>query len=1112
MSPPRRVARADRALPAAIIARCHARIHRRDVPIGARARTGLPMLTSRSRRRRSDEPDHHARRARDVRRGRRLLVHGCAAEDVLGALSRPAGQRDPRLRLAAVRAGAARLVRAPGGAEARASAPAPAARAARRRDAHHLHLRAAQSVAGRGLFDLHGGAAADRDAGGADAGRTRRSRTLARDLRRPRRRDGDPAAFEQRPAGHRRPRGRRLGALLRDRRDHRAPADAHRPVRVDGVLVPRDHRAGLRGAGGAGLGADPAGPLGLDRRRRPARDDRPALHHRGVPLGARLDDRADRVHGPALGHGHRLGILDHQPVRDDARGRGTGHRSRALRRLAGAPSMKSIDRRGLLRFVAAGAALQGLGITQAAAQRSAAGTCARRHARRPGEPASRLPPHPLRRRRPPRVLVDERPPLRLRRQPDGAVLRHARRLLAPLPRARRRALRSGDGLGDVFHRSGERRAGRGLGEPRHRQDREVQLPRCPPSRRWCMPMPTAYRTRPTPPGMQHGQAARARPARTRRRRGLAARGNLDQGDPRDGRRHAHAESARHVHLLQRAAGRAARREAALRAGDRPLQRLQRLVATFRDGRRARRHRGALLGPQGRERSRRCQRTSCGSRAACTMPSPIRRARSAELAAPAGRPQRRPGAAPMNDMARQHADPPDPRPAPATTTPLAELGALAERHGIEAVWTSSLLGARDPFVAFVPLAQVTRKLRFGPIAVNPFDTHPARLAMSLLTLNELGNGRAQLVLGGGGEALEGIGLKPTRRVRRGARGPGLAARGRDRPACRFPRRALSHPRLRLRLGQRRAAAALDRRQRPADAGHGRRSRRRHHVQRPAADAAGAVDRHRAPPARARRAHRRTAVVQQLRRLARLRGRGQGARRSAALAGVPWPVPSLGLHDVHQRRRVRRDRGTPGGVLSLGLRRPAGRRPARIAARPPGRAPDAHLDTLPARPDAPSASDARRRAEPRGAAALPGRRALDRNHRQRDCATARRGHGRVPLNSAAPGRSKHQTTRTGDPSRLHGPSRAAREIPGRHPRRARRAPRTGGGAAAGGGRAPAGAARGIRLGVAARCGRVAPRHDGARTWFRGTDGLVAVTARASHRERCRRSSSGLGRGRG
>lgn len=95
--------------------------------------------------------------------------------------------------------------------------------------------------------------------------------------------------------------------------------------------------------------------------------------------------------------------------------------------------------------------------------------------------------------------------------------------------------------------------------------------------------------------------------------------------------------------------------------------------------------------------------------------------------------------------------------------LAELGVLAERQGIEGVWTSSLLGARDPFVAFVPLAAASRSLRMGPIATNPFDTHPAKTAMSLLTLNELAGGRAQIVIGGGGEALEGIGLKPERRV-------------------------------------------------------------------------------------------------------------------------------------------------------------------------------------------------------------------------------------------------------------------------------------------------------------------------------------------------------------
>ena len=103
---------------------------------------------------------------------------------------------------------------------------------------------------------------------------------------------------------------------------------------------------------------------------------------------------------------------------------------------------------------------------------------------------------------------------------------------------------------------------------------------------------------------------------------------------------------------------------------------------------------------------------------------------------------------------------DPRLAPEK---LAEYGALAERHGIDAVWTSSLLGCRDPFAAYVPLALGSCQLRMGPIAVNPFDTHPARIAAALLTLNEFAAGRAQIVIGGGGEALGGLGIKAQRRV-------------------------------------------------------------------------------------------------------------------------------------------------------------------------------------------------------------------------------------------------------------------------------------------------------------------------------------------------------------
>ncbi|MEO8443597.1 MAG: LLM class flavin-dependent oxidoreductase [Gammaproteobacteria bacterium] len=96
--------------------------------------------------------------------------------------------------------------------------------------------------------------------------------------------------------------------------------------------------------------------------------------------------------------------------------------------------------------------------------------------------------------------------------------------------------------------------------------------------------------------------------------------------------------------------------------------------------------------------------------------------------------------------------------------LAELGRLAERFGLSGVWVSSLLDSRDPFANLALLAQTSSRIRLGPIAVNPFDTHPVKTAAALLTLNEMAGGRARIVIGGGGEALQALGVRPARRVR------------------------------------------------------------------------------------------------------------------------------------------------------------------------------------------------------------------------------------------------------------------------------------------------------------------------------------------------------------
>lgn len=95
--------------------------------------------------------------------------------------------------------------------------------------------------------------------------------------------------------------------------------------------------------------------------------------------------------------------------------------------------------------------------------------------------------------------------------------------------------------------------------------------------------------------------------------------------------------------------------------------------------------------------------------------------------------------------------------------LAALARLAEECGIGAVWVSSLNDSRDPWTNLVPAALATNRIGLGPVAVNPYDSHPLKMAAAFLTLNELAGGRARLVVGGGGEALQALGLVPERRV-------------------------------------------------------------------------------------------------------------------------------------------------------------------------------------------------------------------------------------------------------------------------------------------------------------------------------------------------------------
>jgi hypothetical protein len=99
----------------------------------------------------------------------------------------------------------------------------------------------------------------------------------------------------------------------------------------------------------------------------------------------------------------------------------------------------------------------------------------------------------------------------------------------------------------------------------------------------------------------------------------------------------------------------------------------------------------------------------------------------------------------------------------TPDEIAEFGLIAESRGIHGIWTCDYFAHWDPFIALVPLAKATTTIRMGALAVSPFEMHPLKIANSLLSLNELSNGRAQVALGPGEGNLDAMGLKTPERI-------------------------------------------------------------------------------------------------------------------------------------------------------------------------------------------------------------------------------------------------------------------------------------------------------------------------------------------------------------
>ncbi|MCC5795345.1 MAG: LLM class flavin-dependent oxidoreductase [Chromatiales bacterium] len=101
----------------------------------------------------------------------------------------------------------------------------------------------------------------------------------------------------------------------------------------------------------------------------------------------------------------------------------------------------------------------------------------------------------------------------------------------------------------------------------------------------------------------------------------------------------------------------------------------------------------------------------------------------------------------------------------TPRQVAELAVAAERHGFRSLWHSNYHQNRDAFLALVPAALATSRIRLGVLALCPWEMHPLKIGNALQTLNELSNGRAQVAIGGGGSVLGAIGMKLDPRANR-----------------------------------------------------------------------------------------------------------------------------------------------------------------------------------------------------------------------------------------------------------------------------------------------------------------------------------------------------------
>ena len=77
-----------------------------------------------------------------------------------------------------------------------------------------------------------------------------------------------------------------------------------------------------------------------------------------------------------------------------------------------------------------------------------------------------------------------------------------------------------------------------------------------------------------------------------------------------------------------------------------------------------------------------------------------------------------------------------------------LGMQVEQAGFDKIWATDHYTYRNPYLLLSLLSAYTKDIQLGPGVHTPLLHHPAILASSVATLDELSNGRAILGLGPG----------------------------------------------------------------------------------------------------------------------------------------------------------------------------------------------------------------------------------------------------------------------------------------------------------------------------------------------------------------------------